>query len=148
MKIYQVRFSRSDNLQGRKGIHRMQLQKKLIGKAWALISMITVFTCMNIGISFSQVSTTTGAQTPAVQNNDAVKPVATKTSSADLYAKDPETLAPVQCGQCHTEIYQDLKKNGGRHKMVCQYCHKNIHTYNPEKRNWQDLMPKCSNCHT
>lgn len=67
--------------------------------------------------------------------------------AADLYASEPERLKPVECGQCHSSLYGDLKSAGGRHKFECQKCHKNFHAYNPVKNNWQELMPKCRECH-
>ncbi|MFA5516215.1 MAG: cytochrome c3 family protein [Desulfuromonadales bacterium] len=66
---------------------------------------------------------------------------------ADLYATDPTPLAPVQCGQCHKSPYQDLRRDGGRHRFSCQDCHEVIHAYSPVKDNYAALMPKCSQCH-
>lgn len=67
---------------------------------------------------------------------------------AGMYAVDPKPLANVQCGQCHTNIYHDLKNDGGRHRFSCLACHKHLHEYQPLKNNWQELMPRCSDCHT
>ena len=76
----------------------------------------------------------------------------TSTSSAhddedDLFAKEPVPLKPVQCGQCHEGIYNKLRNNGGKHKFVCSNCHETFHSYNPVKKNWNEIMPKCANCH-
>lgn len=66
----------------------------------------------------------------------------------DLYAPEPPPLTVTQCGQCHPGVYQDVKKEGGRHTFHCQNCHKSFHSYNPNKNNWAEIMPKCSSCHT
>ena len=67
--------------------------------------------------------------------------------SADLYSSEPAQLTPVQCGQCHSSLYADIKAAGGRHKFECQKCHKSFHAYSPVKNNWPELMPKCRDCH-
>jgi predicted CXXCH cytochrome family protein len=66
----------------------------------------------------------------------------------DLYATTPAPLAPVQCAQCHSAQFGNLKENGGRHRFGCQQCHTTIHAYNPKKGNYDEIMPKCSSCHT
>lgn len=67
--------------------------------------------------------------------------------TADLYAAEPAPLTPVQCGQCHSTLYNDIKESGGRHRFECQNCHKSFHAYSPVKNNWEALMPKCRDCH-
>lgn len=64
-----------------------------------------------------------------------------------LYTADPEPLLPVECGQCHTKHYYDLKNDGGNHRFACQDCHEIIHAYNPRKNNYDEIMPKCNQCH-
>ncbi|AJE04123.1 cytochrome c [Geobacter pickeringii] len=66
----------------------------------------------------------------------------------DLYAAEPPPLTVTQCGQCHPGVYQGIKNDGGRHTFHCQNCHKTFHSYNPNKGNWADIMPKCASCHT
>lgn len=127
----------------------MQLQSNILCKLWALFCMIAFVTLLDMGVSFSQESTAKGVETiPASGNKAGEKSVASKTTSTDLYAAEPEPLTVTQCGQCHTGIYRNLKNDGGRHKFACQNCHRNIHSYNPVKTNWLELMPKCSDCHT
>jgi len=76
--------------------------------------------------------------------------VATVTIGKDagLYAVDPQPLTVTQCGQCHPGPFGDLKANGGRHQFTCQGCHKTFHNYSPRKNNWDEIMPKCSSCHS
>ncbi len=69
-------------------------------------------------------------------------------AGAALYQTEPTPLTAVQCGQCHTGIFRYLKNDGGRHRFECQNCHQEFHAYSPKKQNWDDLMPKCSSCHT
>jgi hypothetical protein len=66
----------------------------------------------------------------------------------ELYATTPAPLAAAQCAQCHTSQFGALKENGGKHRFDCQQCHKVIHAYNPRKQNYDEIMPKCANCHT
>lgn len=66
---------------------------------------------------------------------------------ASLYAVTPQALQPVECGQCHTGQFADLKSFGGKHRFACQQCHAVFHAYNPRKNNYADLMPLCATCH-
>ena len=66
----------------------------------------------------------------------------------DLYAVTPVPLSPGQCAQCHNSVFGGLKKSGGKHRFDCQQCHQVIHSYSPKKANWDELMPKCSSCHS
>ncbi len=68
-------------------------------------------------------------------------------SVAELYAIEPEPLTVGQCVQCHVAHFNWLKANGGLHRFDCRQCHEVFHAYNPKKGNWEELMPKCSNCH-
>ena len=68
-------------------------------------------------------------------------------AGSDLYATDPPALTPVQCGQCHSKHYGDLRQSGGKHQFPCQDCHLTFHAYNPVKGNYAELMPKCAQCH-
>ena len=67
---------------------------------------------------------------------------------AELYAKSPEPLTVTQCAQCHTGVFNKIKEDGGRHRIHCQDCHQQFHSYSPVKNNWNEIMPKCSQCHT
>ena len=66
---------------------------------------------------------------------------------SELYQKTPEPLTVAQCGQCHSSHFKLLQENGLRHQIQCQRCHERFHAYNPQKNNWAELMPKCSQCH-
>lgn len=68
-------------------------------------------------------------------------------ATAHLYATEPAPLSPVQCGQCHSALYGDLRSSGGGHRFECQKCHQSFHAYSPIKKNWVELMPKCRGCH-
>jgi len=67
---------------------------------------------------------------------------------SEIFATDPAPLTVTQCGQCHPAAFQDIKKEGGRHTFTCQNCHQRFHNYNPRKNNWDEIMPKCSACHS
>ena len=66
----------------------------------------------------------------------------------ELYAASPAPLAPSQCAQCHNGPFESLKENGGKHRFACQDCHKVFHAYSPRKNNYDEIMPKCTSCHT
>ncbi len=64
------------------------------------------------------------------------------------YTKEVRPLTPEECGRCHYQIYQSLKNSGGKHQgVLCTQCHKEYHVYNPQKKNWSQIMPKCQTCH-
>lgn len=64
-----------------------------------------------------------------------------------LYVQNPEPLTVAQCAQCHTSVFMKIKNDGGRHQIHCQDCHLEFHSYSPVKNNFQEIMPKCSQCH-
>ena len=66
---------------------------------------------------------------------------------ATLYAVTPTPLQPAECGQCHTQQFDNLKNSGGKHRFACQECHEVFHAYSPRKNNYDDLMPLCTTCH-
>lgn len=80
------------------------------------------------------------AQQPAV----APAPAA-KTSS--FYSQEITPLTPAECARCHASIFNQIKKEGGKHQIECVSCHTIFHAYNPVKQNWQEIMPKCQTCH-
>jgi len=63
------------------------------------------------------------------------------------YALEITPLTPADCGRCHSIIYNQIKKEGGKHQIECVQCHTKFHVYNPVKQNWQEIMPKCQTCH-
>lgn len=66
---------------------------------------------------------------------------------AALYEETPPLLTVTQCGQCHTNVFNKLQKDGAGHRIYCQDCHEQFHSYSPVKNNWNEIMPKCSQCH-
>jgi hypothetical protein len=64
-----------------------------------------------------------------------------------LYSKTPQPLTVEQCGQCHPSVFQNIKKDGGKHTFDCQQCHTAFHIYSPKKANYDAIMPKCDTCH-
>ena len=68
-------------------------------------------------------------------------------TTSELYMREIEPLTPVECGRCHNNQFTWLQKKGGKHQFDCTNCHDQFHTYNPRKGNWDEIMPKCQNCH-
>ena len=65
----------------------------------------------------------------------------------DPYQDEIKPLTVAQCGQCHPAIFQKIKEKGKRHRFQCQKCHQQLHSYNPQKQNWKEIMPQCGSCH-
>jgi hypothetical protein len=64
-----------------------------------------------------------------------------------IYAMEIEPLTPVECGRCHNYQFKWLQDKGGKHQFDCTTCHEQFHAYNPRKGNWDEIMPKCQDCH-
>lgn len=78
-----------------------------------------------------------------------VAPVAEEAGpGSSLYREEPVMMDPVQCGQCHIDIYQQVKNDGQKHQFQCLDCHQQLHAYNPVRQNWTEIMPQCASCHT
>ncbi len=70
------------------------------------------------------------------------------TNPESLYNIQPRQLTIADCGGCHKAHFGWLQSNGGRHQTVaCWDCHEQFHVYNPTKKNYAAIMPKCSQCH-
>jgi len=65
-----------------------------------------------------------------------------------LFSAEPIPLTLAQCGQCHPRHFGDLKQAGGKHQFDCRDCHEIFHAYNPLRKNYADIMPKCATCHS
>ena len=66
---------------------------------------------------------------------------------ASLYEVTPQPLQVSQCGQCHPSHFGNLKETGGLHRFDCRECHEVFHAYNPLKKNYAEIMPKCATRH-
>ncbi|MDL1979856.1 MAG: cytochrome C [Deltaproteobacteria bacterium] len=65
-----------------------------------------------------------------------------------LYDFEPDPLRTVaQCAQCHIYVFEQLKKEGGKHQIECVQCHTEFHRYNPKTRPYETVIPKCATCH-
>lgn len=64
-----------------------------------------------------------------------------------LYVEELKPLTPAECGRCHMPFYNLIRKEGGKHQILCTDCHQQYHVYNPVKQNWVEIMPKCQRCH-
>jgi hypothetical protein len=66
---------------------------------------------------------------------------------ASPYEAEIKPLTPDECARCHLYVFNQIKSEGGKHKIDCVQCHTKYHAYNPIKQNWQEIMPKCQTCH-
>jgi len=75
--------------------------------------------------------------------------ISAESSENNIYTLPVQPLTLEECARCHTSHYNWLRDNGARHQSVaCTDCHQVFHAYNPLRSNYDDIMPKCSNCHT
>jgi hypothetical protein len=63
------------------------------------------------------------------------------------YTEEVQTLTPEECGRCHTEYYYSIKTQGGKHRIDCRRCHVQFHVFRPGKVKYEDILPRCSECH-
>jgi len=93
----------------------------------------------------------TGGTAPLVPeqqvNVDAQAQAAKDAAALNPYETEIKPLTVDQCGQCHPGIFQKIKEKGERHRFQCQDCHQQLHSYNPLKQNWAEVMPQCGSCH-
>ncbi|MDY6844749.1 MAG: hypothetical protein SVW57_11715, partial [Thermodesulfobacteriota bacterium] len=116
-------------------------------KRWILLGTTTaVFLCIVIGactkevkVTSPEVSPFTPAPTPS--------PPEEITSSSQLYSTKVTPLTPVQCGQCHTTIYNNIKDDGTKHQIDCRECHQQFHICYVGKTEYKELLPQCGTCH-
>jgi hypothetical protein len=87
--------------------------------------------------------------TPALSQVFAQQQAAPPTVEAkpSFYTQDIAPLTPVECARCHSSVYNQIKTEGGKHQLDCVKCHIKYHAYNPNKQNWNEIMPKCQTCH-
>jgi hypothetical protein len=70
-----------------------------------------------------------------------------RSQGSNLYDVEPEPLTIADCGRCHTQHFQQIRTDGGGHRIDCRQCHELFHAYNPRRNNYDELMPKCADCH-
>ncbi|MBE0428032.1 MAG: cytochrome C [Nitrospirae bacterium] len=63
------------------------------------------------------------------------------------YDVDIKPLTTAECGPCHFSIFNQIRHEGGRHRIDCVQCHEKFHAYNPIRQNWKEIMPRCETCH-
>ncbi len=64
-----------------------------------------------------------------------------------LYDFEPEPLTLADCARCHIRHFEQIRDDGGGHRIDCRQCHEVFHAYNPRRNNYDELMPKCTDCH-
>ena len=63
------------------------------------------------------------------------------------YSQPIKPLTTADCARCHKYEFNTIKEKGGKHQLKCTFCHEKFRVYNPVKKNWKEIMPKCTNCH-
>jgi len=75
------------------------------------------------------------------------QPVVEAPKPLSPYEVELTPLTPADCGRCHASVFNQIKAEGGKHKIDCTKCHTKFHQYNPVKQNWSESMPQCKTCH-
>jgi len=104
----------------------------------------TVLSFLLAGMCFS-VPTLAGAQSQTLTSAGVA---AGQAGGPQLYEIAPQPLTVQQCGQCHPGVFKMIKNDGGKHQIECASCHLKLHSFTPNKPNWAEIMPQCSQCHT
>lgn len=84
---------------------------------------------------------------PVQKAEAAPPPPKEEAKPASFYDMEVKPLTPAECARCHSSVFNEIKKEGGKHKIDCVSCHTKFHAYNPKKQNWDEIMPKCKTCH-
>jgi hypothetical protein len=131
----------------KRGYHMRPSRRDWFRKFRAVPGSAVIIVLILFGfIRLQEIRAAEGTPAPARQSVGG-QPAPRPKASANLYAAEPAPLSTAQCGQCHPAVFGELKTSGGRHRFSCQDCHRKFHAYNPVKGNWQELMPKCGDCH-
>jgi predicted CXXCH cytochrome family protein len=130
---------------------------KLLAGLAAVICSATLAACANQGQNQAEekakepvvIESAQATEAPAAKAEEAAAPAAEnqEASDAPLYAQQPRSLTPVECGACHGGEYNKLRESKSKHRFMCTDCHEQLHAYVPSKNNYQEIMPKCSSCH-
>ncbi|NDY41534.1 hypothetical protein G3N55_01525 [Dissulfurirhabdus thermomarina] len=74
--------------------------------------------------------------------------VQAKAKGGSPYDVEVQPLETAECARCHISQFRRVQKEGGKHRALeCSECHEQFHAYNPRKRNYAAIMPKCGACH-
>lgn len=125
-------------------------QKK---KAVVLIGSIVLMFMILVACATEQTIATSKPETQVVAQQEAAAPKlaaqepSKEVKPAEPYSAEVKPLTPAECGRCHSAVYNQIKTEGGKHKIDCTTCHTTFHNYNPVKQNWNEIMPKCQKCH-
>jgi len=91
--------------------------------------------------------TVTAQTTQLIAQQQAAPAPKAEVKTSSLYAGEITPMSPAECGRCHSSVYNLIKNEGGRHQIECVKCHTKYHAYSPVKQNWDQIMPKCQECH-
>ena len=91
--------------------------------------------------------TVTAQKTQLMAQQQAAPAPKAEVKTSSLYAGEITPMSPAECGRCHSSVYNLIKNEGGKHQIECVKCHTKYHAYSPVKQNWDQIMPKCQECH-
>jgi len=72
---------------------------------------------------------------------------AAETTAAAIYQQEVRPLTTLECARCHLSVFADIRDQGGKHQLNCDYCHETFHTLRPGKA-WEEVVPQCVTCHS
>lgn len=117
---------------------------KSVRNGFIVVSVIAIVMLLFIAVGCQKRGT---APTPGEAEAMSAEEVK-KEKVSSLYDIKPEPLQTVaQCAQCHITVFEQIKKEGGKHQIECVRCHTQFHMFNPKKRPYETVVPKCKTCH-
>jgi hypothetical protein len=126
-----------------------QMKKTVFLTGGAVLLLLIIIACATEPIAPVTAQPTPKAE--ALQAQAAAQPVVEAPKPAPKptapYEAQLEPLTPADCGRCHASVFNQIKTEGGKHKIDCLKCHTKFHQYNPVKQNWTEIMPQCKTCH-
>jgi len=123
----------------------MDSKKRTVILLTGTLLMFVILACAS-----QQIAPVAQSEATAAQKQEAVTPKAEPApppKPASPYALEVTPLTTTDCARCHLSVFNQIKNEGGKHKIDCVQCHTVYHAYNPVKQNWQQIMPKCQTCH-
>jgi hypothetical protein len=113
-------------------------QKKNVGTLTGILGLLMVLMAFGCAERTAVTGDTRGVQTQAAET----------VTPASSYDADIKALTTAECARCHISQFTRIKNEGGKHRNVeCTDCHTIFHAYNPLRKNYADIMPKCAACH-
>jgi hypothetical protein len=124
-----------------------RMKKAVLLLTGGVLLLFVVLACASQQVAPPPAEKTMAQAAVASQPKAALEAPKEEAKPAPPYTQEVKPLTPEECARCHLSVYNQIKNEGGKHKIECVRCHKIYHGYNPVKQNWTQIMPKCQTCH-